>query len=224
MDPRIKKSQVKSLSFHVSLAMSKLEVDPNATPVSTAAYSGARRTSRKESVDDFSPEWCQKILNDPAYQHSGHQTRIVDGPNGRSYNSLMGKTLFTDHTLRAMKVLYKPADHQRGTTSEVIAIVSLGDEMCSHPNVLHGGVNTTIIDEVGGGLAMRESPESLMAVNFNVNLRKAVKTPGIVLVEAWFERPPEGRKMWVKCSIEQDGVTCIESEALYLKLNTKGKL
>ena len=123
-----------------------------------------------------------------------------------------------------MKFLYKPGDKIRGTTGELLVLVSLGSEMCSHAGVLHGGINTTIIDEVGGGLAVRESSNNLMAVNFNVNLRKAVRAPGIVLARAWIDRRPEGRKFWVKCCIEQDGVRCIEAESLYLKVNATVKL
>ncbi|KAK3722461.1 hypothetical protein LTR37_002453 [Vermiconidia calcicola] len=172
---------------------------------------------RKESLDDFSPEWCQKLLNNPSYEQTGAGSRTVGGPTGKSSNSLIGKTLFTDHTLRAIRFLYKPKANEREFGGELLALVSLGDEICSHANVLHGGINTTIIDEVSGGLAMRESvPHSLMAVNFTVKLRKSVKTPGIVLVRAWLDRKPEGRKVWVKCRTEQDGITCIESESLYL--------
>jgi acyl-coenzyme A thioesterase PaaI-like protein len=91
--------------------------------------------------------------------------------------------------------------------------------MCSHTGVLHGGINTTIVDEVAGRLAVMEASQSLMAVNLNVNLRKSVKAPGLVLVKAWIDRPPEGRKVWVKCRIEQGDVTCIEAEGLWLKVN-----
>ena len=90
--------------------------------------------------------------------------------------------------------------------------------MCSHTGVLHGGINTTIVDEVAGRLAVMEASPPLMAVNFNVNLRKSVQAPGLILVKAWIERPAEGRKVWVKCRIEQDGVTCIEAEGLWVKL------
>ena len=175
-------------------------------------------------MDDFSPEWCQKLLRDPSYQQVGPSTRIVGGPNGPSFNSLIGKTLFTDHTLRAMRFFYKASTNADRTNGELLALISLGDEICSHANVLHGGVNTTIVDEVGGGLASRENPYSLMAVNFNVNLRKAVRTPGVVIARAWMERPREGRKIWVKCRIEQDGVTCIESENMYLRVNMESKM
>ena len=198
---------------------SKLQTRSNIAAGTSSAQDGTKRIFREESLEDLSPEWCQKLLKDPAYEHCYHYTRLVGGPNGSTYNILMGKTLFTDHTFRAMKVLYKPANKDKGTNSELLTLISLGDEMCSHANVLHGGINTTIVDEVAGDLATREHQEPMMAVNFNVNLRKAVRTPGIVLVRAWIERPAEGRKIWVKCTIEQDGVTCIEGESLYLKLN-----
>lgn len=81
--------------------------------------------------------------------------------------------------------------------------------MCSHTNTLHGGINTVLVDTIGGDLAFREIPEaqSLMAVNFNVSLRKSVRTPGIILGQARIERPPEHRKVWVKVRLEQNGQT-----------------
>ena len=164
-------------------------------------------------MGDFSPEWCQTLLNDPAYEHITSSTRLVDGPHGQSSNSLLGRTLFTNSTLRAMKYLYKPGD------KTMLALVSLGSDMCSHTGVLHGGINTTIVDEVAGRLAVTESSQALMAVNLNVNLRKSVRAPGLILVRAWIERPPEGRKVWVKCCIEQNDVTCIEAEGLWVKVN-----
>lgn len=83
-----------------------------------------------------------------------------------------------------------------------------------------------LVDEIGGSLAFREVPDahSLMAVNFNVNLRKSVRTPGLVLGRAWVERRPEGRKVWIKVQLEQNGQICIESEILYLKMKSEGKL
>ena len=179
-----------------------------------------KKTAREESIKDFSPDWCQKLLNDGSYQHIPPSTRTTDGPK----NSLIARTLFTDTTIRAIKLLYKPGDKPRGTSSELLALISIGGEMCSYAGVLHGGINATIIGEVGGALAMRETSTDVMALNFNVNLRKAVRAPGLVLARAWFERPAEGRKVWVKCRIEQDGVTCMEAENLYLMVNLKGKL
>ena len=164
---------------------------------------------RQERRDDFSPEWCQRLLTDRSYEQINQSLRKSGGSTGPSHCTLMGKTLFTDKTIRAMKFLYKPpvdnTDHTKAPVGEdyeiggeVLALISLGDEMCSHANVLHGGINTTIIDEVGA-LALPEIVSNFMAVNFNVNLRKAVKTPGIILVRAWMDRPPEGRKTWVRC-------------------------
>ena len=208
-----------------------LQLDASSTPGNI----GTR--VREDTLDDFSAAWCQDLLNDPIYVAIEIATRRLGGPQGASWGSLMAKTLNTDNTIRAMRLLYRPPPAQQsqiaqGTVGkgdeqaggEVLALMSLGDELCSHTNVLHGGINTTIVDEIGGELAGRTVKDHLMAVNFNVNLRKSVKTPGIIIVRAWMERPPEGRKVWVKCRIEQDGQTCIESENLYVKIAPRGKL
>ena len=194
---------------------------------SSLSQASIKENPRQESSEDFSPEWCQKLLNDPTYKQTGPSTRAHVGKvqtHGESYMSLMGRTLFTDDTIRAIKFLHKPGDKIKGTTGELLALVSLGGEMCSHAGVLHGGLCTTIFDEVAGGLAVRESEDNLMAANFNVNLRKPVQAPGLILVKAWIERPPEGRKTWVKGIIEQDGVKCFDGEGLWLNMSKKSKL
>ena len=187
----------------------------------------------EEMLEDFGPEWCQKLLNDPSYEQSRPRTR-GDGLSAKdSRSSLMGRTLFTQQTLRAMRYLYKPAsprESPKGSTTadkddgrigaELLALISLGDGMCSHANTLHGGIDTMLIDELGGDCAFREVPnaETLMAVNFNVNLRRCVRAPGLVLGRAWIERRPEGRKVFVKVRLEQEERSCIEAEILYLKM------
>lgn len=67
---------------------------------------------------------------------------------------------------------YWPSDAAESTNGELLALISLGDEMSSHANILHGGINTTIVDEVGGGLASRANPDSFMAFNFNATYAK----------------------------------------------------
>ena len=149
----------------------------------------------EELLADFSLPWCQQLLNDPAYEHFEIGTRVSETVNGASYNTLMGKTLHTDSTTRAMQYLYKPKDpnDNRAIAGEVIALVSIGNGMCSHGDVLHGGINATLVDEIGGALAMKEAPPgtSMMAVNFNVNLRKSVRAPSVIMGRAWIEKKPE---------------------------------
>lgn len=201
--------------------------------------SGGKEADSKERIADFIPEWCRKLLNDPSFEQSDAFSRRPAQSLDVAYSTLMRQTLFTDGTIRAMRYLYKPRKSFETASStppstasssridgELLALVSVGGDMCSHPDTLHGGINTVLVDEIGGDLAFREVPEahSLMAVNFNVNLRKSVKTPGIVLGRAWVERPPEGRKVWIKVQLEQNDQVCIQSEILYLKVKPKGSL
>lgn len=194
------------------------------SPLQLVGLDIAGETIRDETDDDFRADWCQQLLRHPAYRTVPLFTRKMSTPTESSpYNTLMGRTLFTDDTLRAVKFLYKPPG-ENGLDGELLALISVGGGMCSHSDTLHGGINTVLVDEIGGALANQLIPEPLMAVNLNVNLRKPVRTPGLILGRAWIDRRPEGRKVWVKIRLEQDGVTCIESENLYLKMQPQGKL
>lgn len=149
-----------------------------------------------EFIDDFSPEWCQKILKDPSYQHITPWTRTPN-TDGSTWKTLMSKTLSTDSTIRSMKFFYKPG--QTPNAGHLLALVSVGGGLCGHLDTLHGGTNMVLIAEIGAGLAGAGLPdETLMAANFNVSLRRRVRGPGLILGRAWFEKPPQGRKIWVK--------------------------
>ena len=63
---------------------------------------------REDTVNDFSAEWCQELLNDPRYVRIEIATRRLGGPQGASWGSLMAKTLNTDNTIRAMRLIYRP--------------------------------------------------------------------------------------------------------------------
>lgn len=160
-----------------------------------------------ELNSDFETSKYQPFLHDPIYQPLPSYTRTAPSP-GSTFNTLMARTLHTPSTIRAIQYLYAPPSSIPTISSPstpkppvpghgtLLALISLGTEMCSHENVLHGGINTVLVDEVGGVLAMKEAPAgtSMMAVNFNVNLRRSVKveaTPTVVLGRAWLERAPE---------------------------------
>lgn len=178
---------------------------------STQTHAEANIPVAETYYSDFSPKWCQTLLNDPSYTDGTPNDRSRD-PKGTTVNNLMSKTLFTPTTIRAIRYLYQPAANTPQSSSSdiahdpkrisgsLIALISLGSELCSYPDTLHGGINTVLVDEIAGALALKEAPDGcmLMAVNFNVNLRKSVRTPGLAVGRAWRERGEEGRKWWVR--------------------------
>jgi len=109
---------------------------------------------------------------------------------------------------------------------ELLMLISLGDELGSHPGIVHGGMVMVLVDEVGGGIVSHEltHPDTIHSANFNINMRKSVRAPGILLGRAWIERAPERRKVWVKVRLEQDDGICAEGEVLYVRNKPRAKM
>lgn len=163
-----------------------------------------------DPTTDFSLSPYAHYLHDPTLQPLPFYTRTPPPQNSTS-NTLMSRTLHTLTTIRAIQYLYAPPPTTPSSSKSasapplgsLLALISLGPEMCSHENVLHGGINTVLVDEVGGVLAMQEASKgtAMMAVNFNVNLKRSVRIKEqegqgrgtVVLGRAWFERVPEVR-------------------------------
>lgn len=193
---------------------------------------------KEEQFSDFHPEWCQELLKDPSYTQGNALSRKPGQSQGTRL-SLMSRTLFTENTIRAVRVLYKPPQRMMRESrdaledssndrlgGEVLMLISLGDELGSHPGIVHGGLVMVLVDEVGGGIVSHEltHPDTIHSANFNINMRKSVRAPGILLGRAWIERAPERRKVWVKVRLEQEGDVCAEGEVLYVRNKPKAKI
>ena len=117
--------------------------------------------------------------------------------------------------------------------------------MNGHPEIMHGGIVASILDEamgmlqaanherkhmlrVGAGLAQGEtSPHGLgsFTVELKIKYLKPVRTPGSLMVTARYVRQ-EGRKKWIFAELKQheshgeDGygeeVVCATGEALFV--------
>ena len=193
---------------------------------------------KEEQHSDFHPEWCQELLEDPSYTQSNALSRKPGESHGTRL-SLMSRTLFTENTIRAVRVLYKPLHRSMRESrdalkdssndrlgGELLMLISLGDELGSHPGIVHGGMVMVLVDEVGGGIVSHEltHPDTIHSANFNINMRKSVRAPGILLGRAWIERAPERRKVWVKVRLEQDDGICAEGEVLYVRNKPRAKM
>lgn len=84
-------------------AYQNVKEDSKRSAVSQNHGTGANSADRDEHMADFSAEWCCKLLDDPSYEQSGVFSRRPAPSTDASFNTLMRKTLFTDHTIRAMR-------------------------------------------------------------------------------------------------------------------------
>ncbi|KAK1759430.1 HotDog domain-containing protein [Echria macrotheca] len=83
----------------------------------------------------------------------------------------------------------------------VNALLDLGEDLCGYKGTLHGGLFTVLLDEVMGTAANYQAEHGAYTVRYNIDIRKAIKLPQIVMVRARVFRK-EGRKIYVRGTIE----------------------
>jgi len=179
----------------------------------------------QESLDHFtSLPWCAQLIMDSAFVPMKTPSRT---PKPSTEDSLFGQTLQTKETIRACLSFHK---RPSGTTTtkcdagvrEVRMLLSLGSGVNGHPHTCHGGLVATMLDEVLGLMVSFHQVRSTFTAFLNVEFKKPVPTPGIVLCRAWVTRA-EGRKIWARGTIEDGrGNVYATSESLFVE--TKANL
>ncbi len=81
-------------------------------------------------------------------------------------------------------------------------------------DTLHGGIQATLIDEVGGWFISRKFQTSAMTTNLNINYRKPVPITGKLEIRA---RMKEQKRVFVILDITlvSNGELCSKAEATY---------
>ncbi|KAK1089003.1 hypothetical protein LTR48_001020 [Friedmanniomyces endolithicus] len=163
--------------------------------------------------------WAAALLNRPNVICRVPGSRQ---PKQSLEDSLFAEILKTSRTINSCIAFYaKPSDSD-GNITEVSTLITIGDGMNGHPNILHGGIVASIIDEamgilqsfnherdhmtkVGKGLAQGESPPQAFGsftATLNIKYLKPVHTPDSLLVTARYTRR-EGRKEWIHAEVKQ---------------------
>lgn len=191
--------------------------------------------STKATLLESAPD-CAHFLSDPALRPLYTLSRK---PKSSTEDSLIAETLFTDRTVRLWQSFYKepprpdpladaqdrpPSDPLHG---EIVTLVLFGDGLNGHPEIMHGGIVSTVLDETLGAIAgfHAEADKAGFTVFLNVKFKKPVPAPGTVVCRAWLERRTGGRKLWVRGVIEDvKGTVLAEAESLFLEVDRVAKL
>ncbi|KAK1050686.1 hypothetical protein LTR74_017001 [Friedmanniomyces endolithicus] len=163
--------------------------------------------------------WAAALLNRPNVICRVPGSRQ---PKQSLEDSLFAEILKTSRTINSCIAFYtKPSDSD-GNITEVSTLITIGDGMNGHPNILHGGIVASIIDEamgilqsvnherdhmtkVGKGLAHGESPPQAFGsftATLHIKYLKPVHTPDSLLVTARYTKR-EGRKEWIHAEVKQ---------------------
>lgn len=166
--------------------------------------------------------WCAKVLNNPNFIAVPTPSRAF---KTSTEDALFAETLKTDDTIRACLTLYKRPQGADKLTYEIRTLLHLGPGLNGIPNVCHGGIQATILDEVMSFLLIVNKTFTSNAfggaatANLNVSYMKPVLTPQTVLVTAK-AREVKGRKYYMDAWIENgDGIVLTKAEGLFLNIS-----
>jgi len=105
--------------------------------------------------------------------------------------------------------------------SETVAILHVGDLMCGHEGIVHGGLLATISDEGLAALAFSNLPNKIgVTASLTLNYKKPVLANQFIILRCWLppDRAPNGRKVWCNGRIENlAGEVLVESESLFVE-------
>ncbi|CCG84639.1 protein of unknown function [Taphrina deformans PYCC 5710] len=174
--------------------------------------------ANREEVEHFRQSWASGLLVDARYVTRSMSSRRVKAD---LEDSLFGATLATENTIRSVLSLWRPPSADHG---ETIVLASLGSGLNGHSQIVHGGLTAMLIDEASGLANMNHNDAHTFTANLNVNYRKPIPAPGVVLCRASITAV-QGRKRFIKCTVEgPDNVIYADSVALFLEFKEGFKL
>lgn len=191
-------------------------------------------------VHFLSMPYAKPTIEDPNFRILSQSRTVTHDGKG---HTLMGKTWNTEATIGQLLTLFRPPkDYSSNSSSESLVSSSesergemrrfytFGGDLNAHPDLLHGGVISCILDSsLGGAIGMTfaklEGGPPSFTVQLNVTFKAAVKTPGTVMVRSWATKVEEnGRKAWAKGVIESEGgVVHAMAEGMWLRPGKKRK-
>lgn len=112
------------------------------------------------------------------------------------------------------------------SVTEVRWLLHLGDKLNGWPNVVHGGMQSFILDEIMAfmlGCSKRVPGATPLALNtvtgeLKVRYLRAMQAPAVYVVGARVVKR-DGRKMWTEAEVKNEqGVKVATAEALFLSI------
>ncbi|TRX98706.1 hypothetical protein FHL15_000048 [Xylaria flabelliformis] len=154
------------------------------------------RTEEERAVNDFirNHPLAQEFRNKEGFSESRPHMKI---PEGYRSHHLTGGALSGSGRIVVPPVVF--ADE---IGESMIAISYLGNELCGHPGIVHGGLLATMLDEGLARCCFAALPNKMgMTANLNVNYRAPARADSYVVLRATTTKV-EGRKAWVEGRIE----------------------
>lgn len=157
----------------------------------------------------------RELRSRPEFSESRPHLKI---PESQRPHNLTGGTL-----MGPGKVVVPPFTWSEEGGKSLVQISYLGQDLCGHPGIVHGGLLATILDEGLARCCFAALPNKIgMTANLNVNYRAPVIAENYVVLRATTTKV-EGRKAWVEGRIETLGkegeqpIVLVEATALFIE-------
>lgn len=182
----------------------------------------------EESLQNFHPDNSQieienYIKNHPVAQALRSNSAFTESRPTLKVNQVYRSASLTSGALLGPgRIVVPPYVWQEGGKS-LVSIMYLGENMCGHPGLIHGGLLATLLDEGLARCSFPVLPNRIgMTANLTVNYRKPSPAGSFVVLRARTVKV-EGRKAWVEGCIEtlpKDGskpMVLVEATALMIE-------
>ena len=158
---------------------------------------------------------AQSLRANPDFTESRPHLKF---PKAMLQHNLTGKTLAGPG-----KIVVPPfAWNEKGGKS-LVSIIYVGEDLCGHPGIVHGGLLATLLDEGLARCCFPALPNKIaMTVNLNINYRKPAPAEHCLVLRAKTVKV-EGRKAWVEGHLEtlvddgQEPTVLCEASALFVE-------
>jgi acyl-coenzyme A thioesterase PaaI-like protein len=160
---------------------------------------------------------AESLRANPEYTESRPHMKIPE--NMRAHNLTAG-------TLQGHDRIASPPLTFAKTKAElpsIVQIAHLGEKLCGHPTIIHGGLLATLLDEGLARACFPALPNRIaVTASLNITYKKPCPANSFVVLRAETIKV-DGRKAWVKGWIEllgegtEEGEHLAEAEALFIE-------
>lgn len=127
---------------------------------------------------------------------------IESRPHMKMPGTYRNRSLTGGALLGPGKMVVPPYAWLEGEGKSLVSVTYVGEDLCGHPGIVHGGYLATMLDEGLARCCFGALPHNIaVTANLNVDYRKPTPAGSFLVLRAQTVKV-EGRKAWVKGHIE----------------------
>lgn len=162
-------------------------------------------TNEEQRVEERinSSALVQRLRNDEHWRESRPHLKIP--PAQRGHNLTAGTLLGEGKIVVPPFTYNSSAPHSDSTPASMVSVFYLGNSLCGHPGIVHGGMLATLLDEGLARCCFPALPNKVgMTASLTISYKKPCKANQFLVLKTRTTRT-EGRKAWVEGWIEPMG-------------------